>query len=289
MNKFSSKTAILNLTIIGGGYAGAAIAKHFHQQPNFRVQVTTTREEKVEQLQDMADKVVIVRGEDLLGMRKLLEFQDVIISCVAPISDRQVDAEVYRQTYIPLTQNLRKTLKFHPQTQHLIYLSSSSVYGNQQGAWVDETSAVDLENAYNQVLNEAEQNLLSSQQNNSLITILRLGGIYGEGYTLTCRFKKLAGQTMPGSGETFTAWIHLEDIIQSIQFLIEKKATGIVNLVNDFDMTIRELSDKICEIEKVEPILWDDTKPSYRALNARISNKKIKSLGYDFVYPNTIL
>jgi nucleoside-diphosphate-sugar epimerase len=289
MNELSSNQNTIKLTVIGGGYTGSAIAKHFYQQPQFRVQVTTTREERIPELQDIAHKVVIAKGEDPLSLQRLLEFQDVIISCVAPISDRQVDAATYRDTYIPLTQNLHKALKFHPQPQHLIYLSSSSVYGNQQGQWVDETSTVDLENEYNQVLNGAEQNLLLTQQDNNKITILRLGGIYGEGYELISRFKKLAGKTMPGRGNTYTAWIHLEDIIQAIQFIIENQVTGIINLVNDFDLTIQELSDKICAIGELEYILWDDTKPSYRALNARISNQKIKQLGYQLCHPQTII
>lgn len=289
MNKYFSHRTAIRLTVIGGGYTGKAIAKYFYHQPQFRVQVTTTREKKIVELQDCAHKVVIAKGEDPLNLQNILEFQDVIISCVAPISDRQVDAATYRDTYIPLTKNLQRALKFHPHPQQLIYLSSASVYGNHQGQWVNETSSVDLNNDYNKVLNQAEQNLLSIHPDHSKVTILRLGGIYGEGYELIRRFKKLAGKTMPGSGKTYTAWIHLEDIIQAIQFIIENQITGIINLVNDFDLTIQELSEKICALENFEAILWDETKPSYRPLNARISNHKIKQLGYQLRHPHTII
>ncbi|MGB3761535.1 MAG: class I SAM-dependent methyltransferase [Rivularia sp. (in: cyanobacteria)] len=43
-------------------------------------------------------------------------------------------------------------------------------------------------------------------------------------------------------------------------------------------MSIRKLSNEICELAGLEKILWDDTKPSYRSLNARISNERIPLL-----------
>ncbi len=94
---------------------------------------------------------------------------------------------------------------------------------------------------------------------------------------------------MPGSGETFTSWIHLDDIVSALDFLSQRRLGGIYNLVNDFNMTIHELSDEICQRADLEKILWDDTKPSYRSLNARISNEKIKSAGYKLIHPETIV
>ncbi len=54
-------------------------------------------------------------------------------------------------------------------------------------------------------------------------------------------------------------------------------------------MTIRELSDVVCDREDVDRVIWDDTKPSYRLLNAQVSNQKIKALGYQLIHTKTIV
>ncbi|MGB3641138.1 MAG: SDR family oxidoreductase [Rivularia sp. (in: cyanobacteria)] len=282
------QTELDKIAIIGCGYLGTAASRYWCQQ-GCSVTATTTRQERVTELEEIATKVVVMKGEDSQAVKSLLQDQDTVVLSIAPISDRQVDAEAYRQTYIPTAKNLVAALKENNSVKQLIYLSSVSVYGNKNGEWVDETSPVDTQSEYNQVLCEAEQILLNGSREDVKVCILRMGGIYGEGRELIERFAKLAGKNIDGSGETFTSWIHLEDVIAAMDFVIQRRLSGIYNLVNDFNMTIRELSDEICKLGNLEKILWDDTKPSYRSLNARISNEKIKDAGYKLIHPKTII
>lgn len=276
------------IAIVGCGYVGAAVSQYWYQQGR-SVTVTTTRQERVKELEEIATEVVVMKGDDSQAVKSLLQNQDTILLSIAPISNKQVDAGVYRETYIPTAENLVAALKQNSTVNQLIYLSSCSVYGDKKGEWVDETSTVDTSSEYNQVLSEAEQLLLNSANDNLKITILRLGGIYGEKREITKRFARIAGKTMPGSGETSTSWIHIDDIVAALDFLCQRRLGGIYNLVNDFNMTIRELSDKVCDRENLARILWDDTKPSYRFLNARVSNEKIKTAGYKLIYPDKII
>lgn len=287
MHTKSTDTELQKIAIIGCGYVGTAAAQYWCQQ-GYSVTATTTREKRVAELEEIATKVVVMKGEDSQAVKSLLQNRDTVVLSIAPISNKQVDAEAYRQTYIPTAKNLVAALKENKSVKQLIYLSSVSVYGNKNGEWVDETSPVDADSEYNQVLYEAEQLLLSASEDVK-ITVLRLGGIYGEGRELIKRFARLAGKNIDGSGETFTSWIHLEDVIAAMDYISQRRLGGIYNLVNDFDMTIRELSDEICKLGNLERILWDDTKPSYRSLNARISNKKIKAAGYKLIHPDTII
>ncbi|MEO1429281.1 MAG: SDR family oxidoreductase [Cyanobacteria bacterium J06633_8] len=276
------------IAIIGCGYVGTAASCYWYQQGH-SVTVTTTRQERIAELEDIATKVVVMKGGDSQAVKSLLQAKDTVVLSIAPISNKQVDAEVYRETYIPTAKNLVAALQENNSVKQLIYLSSVSVYGNKNGEWVDENSPIDRESEYNQVLSEAEQLLLNSASEDVKITILRLGGIYGEGRELMKRFAKLAGKNIDGSGETFTSWIHLDDVIAAMDYISQRRLGGIFNLVNDFDFNIRELSDKICELGNLEKILWDDTKPSYRSLNARINNQKIKAAGYKLIHPKTIV
>ena len=275
--------------IVGCGYVGMALARYWDRQQGHSVTVTTTRQERVAELEELASQVVVMKGQDSHAVRSLLQNQDTVVLSIAPISDRQVDAEVYRETYIPTAKNLVAALKEAPSVQQVIYISSCSVYGNKKGEWVDETSPIDTNSEYNQVLSEAEHTLLDSASEELKVSILRLGGIYGPKREITKRFARIAGKTIPGSGDTFTSWIHLDDIIGAMDFLCQRRLGGVYNLVNDFNMTIRELSDLVCDRQGLERIIWDDTKPSYRLLNARVSNQKIKAAGYKLIHPETII
>ena len=275
--------------IIGCGYVGTALASYWSQKQDHRVTVTTTRQERVGELEQLANQVVVMKGQDSQAVRSLLPEQDTIVLSIAPISDRQVSAEVYRQTYVPTAKNLVAALKNAPTVKQLIYLSSSSVYGDKKGEWVDETSPVETDGEYSQVLCETERILLDAASEDLKVTILRLGGIYGPKREMMRRFSRIAGKTIPGSGDTFTCWIHLDDIVGAVDFLCERRLGGIYNLVNDFNCTIRELCDRILDQQGLERAVWDTSQPNYRNLNARISNKKIKAAGYKLLHPETII
>lgn len=275
--------------IIGCGYVGTALASYWNQQQGYSVTATTTREERIAELEEVANEVVVMKGQDSHSVRSLLQNHDTVVLSIAPISDRQVDAKVYRETYIPTAKNLVEALKDTGRVKQIVYLSSCSVYGNKKGEWVDENAPVETNSEYNQVLCEAEQILLDSASEDVKVSILRLGGIYGPQRELTTRLGRIAGKTMPGSGETFSCWIHLDDIIAAIDFLCQKRLGGIYNLVNDFNLTIGELCDRVCDLQGFKKIVWDASKPSFRDLNARINNQKIKAAGYQFIHPQTIV
>lgn len=274
--------------IIGCGYVGTAVARYWQQQGHC-VTATTTRQERVSEIEEVAEQVLVVKGNDPNAVQSALHNQDIVLLSVAPVSDRQVDAKEYAETYLPTVKNLVAALRQAPSVKQLIYLSSCSVYGNKKGEWVNEASPVDTESEYNKVLCEAEQVLLDSGSEDVTVCILRLGGIYGPDRELTKRFERIAGKTLPGSGSTFTSWIHLDDIIAAVDFANQNRLRGIYNLVNDFNLTIRELSDQVCDRQGLARIVWDTSQPSFRALNARIDNQKIKAAGYKLIHPDTIV
>ncbi|MEQ8999190.1 MAG: NAD-dependent epimerase/dehydratase family protein [Coleofasciculus sp. B1-GNL1-01] len=277
-----------NVAIIGCGYVGKAVACYWQKQGHF-VTVTTTRKERVTELEEVAAQVVIMTGNDANAVQSVVQNQNTCLLSLAPISTRQVDAEVYRETYIPTAKNVVAALKETSSVKQLIYLSSCSLYGNKNGEWVDENSRIDIDNKYNQVLGEAEQILLSSVREDLSVCILRLGGIYGSGRELMKRLSRLAGKSLPGSGENVGFWIHLDDIVGAVDFAHQHRLNGIYNLVNDLRWTYRDLCDYVCDKQGLERIVWDASQPSFRPLNAQLSNQKIKAAGYTLIHPQTIV
>lgn len=279
----------MNLTIIGCGYVGTAVARYWQQKPGQLVTVTTTRKERVAELEEVATQVVVMKGNDTADVESLVQNQDVIFVSVAPISNRQVDADIYEKTYIPTAKNLVTALRDASSLKQLIYISSCSVYGNTNGEWVNENSPVAPADQHGEVMVQAERILLQASSEKLKVCILRSGGIYGPERELAKRFGKLAGKTLPGTGDSFINWVHLDDIVSAVDFVRENQCQGIYNLVDDTKLTLRELGDRVCDRHSLSKISWDATQPSLRDTNIRVENKKIKVVGYQFIHPDLLI
>ncbi len=277
-----------NIGIIGCGYVGTALADYWQQQGHF-ITATTTTQERLGLLQQLVSQVVVMRGDNLSAMQSLVQNQDTIVVSVAPTADRQVDANIYEDTYLATAKNLARSLSQSSNSKQLIYLSSYSVYGNQDGEWVDENFPVAPKERRGQVLHEAEQILLQSASENHRVCILRLGGIYGIGRELIRRFGSLAGQTLPGTGDRYINWIHLGDIIWAIEFARLNELQGIYNLVDDSKLTVRELIDQICLRYDLPKVTWNPSKLSWQNNSVRVSNQKLKATGFRLIHPQLVI
>ncbi|HSF74578.1 SDR family oxidoreductase [Microcoleus sp. Pol14C2] len=279
----------MKLTIIGCGYVGTALAKYWHPKPDHVVTVTTTSKERVVELEEVAARVVVMKGNDAAAVQSLVQNQDTILVSVAPISDRQVSGETYAETYLPTARNLIASLAGATTSKQVIYLSSCSVYGNQNGDWVDEESLVAPISLHGNILSETEQILLQANRENVRVCILRLGGIYGPGRDMEKRFRSVAGTSLSGTGKNFTNWVHLDDIVSAVEFMREKRCQGIYNLVDDQKITIGELSNQVCNFYNLPQVLWNPSQSSIRGNNVRVRNQKIKAIGYQLIHPNIVI
>lgn len=273
----------LNIGIIGCGYVGTAAARRWREFGH-SITATTTRSDRLEELEQVAQQVVVVKGNDSEALASMVENQDIILLTVGAHK-----SDLYREAYLDTANTLMPILKQSPRVQQLIYTSSYSVYGNQQGAWVDETTPVKPVDDNGKILHRTEQVLLEAQSDRLNVCILRLGGIYGPDRELVRILSRLAGKTRPGSGDDWSNWIHLEDIVEAIAFVCRQRCQGIYNLVNDVPLPMRELLDRLCEQHGVEPITWDPSQPSLRPYHARVSNQKLKRAGFELRYPETLL
>lgn len=275
------------IAIIGCGYVGKAMAKFWHKQGH-SITGTTTRAENLSELEEITDQALIMRGDNGDSVQTVLQDQDTVLICVAPISDRQVNAEEYAQTYLPTVQNIVTALHQNQTVRQIIYISSCSVYGDQKGKLVDENTFLDQEGEHGKILIEAEA-MLQEKPDIITLSILRLGGIYGPGRELDQRLGKLAGKTLPGTGKNWTNWIHLDDIMGAIEFVRQHRFSGTFNLVNDVQLTSQDLCNLICDRQQLERVIWDESKPPFSAVNARVNNHKIKALGYQFIYGDRLI
>jgi nucleoside-diphosphate-sugar epimerase len=271
----------MKLAIIGCGYVGRAVARLWHEAGN-EVTVTTTTRDKVAALQAIASQVVVLRGDDLLALQQVVANQDLVLLSVG---SKQRTPEAYRQAYLETAQNLVKAIQANSDTKQLIYTSSYGMINHQGGDTVDETVAVNPIDEFGEILAQTEQVVLSASKDQVKTCILRLTGIYGQGRELIKIFRRIAGTTHPGTGENYTNWVHIEDIVRAIDFAKDHQLQGIYHLNSDESMTSKEFFQRLLEAHGLPPVTWDSSQTSPRAYNMKLSNQKLKSAGFTLAHP----
>ncbi|PAX52713.1 NAD-dependent epimerase/dehydratase family protein [Brunnivagina elsteri] len=272
----------MNVAIIGCGYVGTAVAKCWQQKMTLMITATTTTPERVLELQNIAQKVVVLQGSDRNGLESVLHGQDCVLLSVAPNRGSS-----YKDTYLQTAETVVEAIK-KSSIKQLIYTSTCSLYGDKKGVLVDEETPTEPESENQRILNQTEQVLLTELKDKLHVCILRLGGIYGVNRELVKIYSRIAGKTRPGDGSEAANWIHLDDIVGAIEFARHYHLQGIYNLVDDANLSSREIIDSVCEVHNLPRVTWDTSQSSDRYYNARISNQKIKDAGYKLIHPQML-
>ncbi len=274
----------MKIVIIGCGYVGSAIARLWQQQGH-QVIVTTTSPEKVATLKTIASEVVIAQGGDLDVLKQVIKDQKIILLCTAA---KQRTVESYRQSYLATAKNIIRAIKDTSSVKQLIYTSSYGILGNKNGAWTDEAAPVEPINELGAILAQTEQVLLSTVKSDLKVCIFRLSGIYGKGRELIKIFRSRAGTNRPGNGRDYTNWIHLDDIVNGIEFARQKQLSGIYNLNSDEILSTGEFFNRLFATHNLPSITWDSSQPSLRPYNLKLDNQKLKAAGFKLVHPQII-
>lgn len=265
--------------ILGCGYVGQAVAQRWRQQ-GLTVTATTTRPDRLPDLQAVANRGLVMRGDDGAAMADLLVGQQVLLVCVG--AGRQAN---YTETYLNTAQTVVNALTHAPDLRQIIFTSTYSVYGNYGGAWVREDDPARPATDNGRILLETEQVLLSAATDQRRVCVFRLGGIYGPGRELAKIYGRSAGTIRPGRGNEASNWVHLEDIVGAIDWAQTHSLSGLYNLVQDEIPTVRDLIDRVGQTYDLAPTQWDPTQPSARPYNVRVSNQRLKAAGYTFQHP----
>jgi len=268
----------MRLAIIGCGYVGSAVARLWQGDD---LTVTTTTPAKVVELEKTSSRVVVLEGNDVASLKQLVADRDVVL---LSIGSKRRTPEIYRQTYLETAQNLVAAIA-NSTVKQLIYTSSYGIINDKSGKTIDETVAVNPKDEFGETLQQTEQVLLSAANSNLKVCILRLTGIYGPGRELIRIFQRVAGTTRPGSGETYTNWIHREDIARAIDFAKDKQLGGLYHLNSDESITMKVFFNKLFQAHNLPPVVWDSSQPNTRSYNMKLSNAKIKNEGFTLAHP----
>ena len=273
----------MNIAVLGAGYVGLnaciALKKKGHV-----LTATTRSEQRLEELYRVADKSIILKDKDLDALTPLiLDHELLLITIGADHSDS------YESAYLENALAIRQIAEENQCSRKLIYTSSTSVYGDHEGLWVDETSELKTTTDQGKILIETERVFQSLHHLGWNVCILRLSEIYGPKRELSSRLKHFEGRFLPGNGSNYSNMIHVEDVVHAIDYSINHQLNGVYNLADDDHPTRKELYEAVVKKFALPSINWDPNYSGYRKGNKRISNHKIKSAGFSFSYPHRIL
>ena len=207
---------------------------------------------------------------------------DYLVYCAAATDH---DEAGYRAAYVQGLLHVLEWLEDYGQTpKHLLFVSSSSVYGQQNGEWVDETSETQAKGYSGQVMLEAEQVALNS---GIPATIVRLTGIYGPGreWLLT---QVRQGYRVAVDPPLYGNRIHADDAAGLLAFLLRhvEKGGSLDKVYIGVDDAPAPLAEVVAWLREYLGVTeWAEDASVRRAGSKQCSNARIKALGWVPTYP----
>ncbi|MCH9770811.1 MAG: sugar nucleotide-binding protein [Betaproteobacteria bacterium] len=188
----------------------------------------------------------------------------------------------YRRNYVEGLKQVIKSIKYINNFQHLFFVSSTSVYGDNNDQFIDEFSETSPKNFRGTILLEAE-NLLNTVKFNS--TVLRLSGIYGSGRNYMIKLSQDA-ESWP-KVDRWTNRINEDDAANFIIFLLNQCLQGEIPeklylLTDKEPVTLFRLLNWIRQNLNLKNKINITSDP---ILGKRLRSSIIPSLKFEYKYP----
>lgn len=275
------------LLIVGAGYVGRALGAKLVEE-GWQVTGWTASEQSALSLEVDGIQSIVgdVGSEDTwrsLDERSPDGFHSVLYCPSSGRGGADAYVNVHRAGVGNLLTYLRSSESKRNKCQ-LLYTSSTSVYGQNDGSVVSERSLTEPTSPTSQILVEAEQRVCAHGG-----TVLRLAGIYGPGRSVHLRKLKAGTATIPGDASRFMNQIRLEDIVGGIEFFLgTTMGQGeIYNVCDNAPCSYKEFYEFLCQkhgkaFPNVSPI---DSNRKRGVTNKRVSNAKLAAMGWKLKYP----
>ena len=262
--------------IAGCGYVGTAAADLFHDA-GWQVEGWTRSAATATQLLAKPYPVIALDFSDRQQVNIRPQNFDLVIQCG---STKGGDAESYRRLYFEGARNLLD--RFVGST--LLFTSSTSVYAQHEGEWVNEQSPAEPAHDTGRILKETEALVLAQGG-----IVARLAGIHGPGRSaILSRF--LRGETtVDPPNDRYLNHVHRDDIASALVLLAETapRQKSIYNVTDDAPNLRSEcyqwLADKLGR--PTDTKAKDVATPKRGRSNKRVSNLKLRECGWTARYP----
>jgi nucleoside-diphosphate-sugar epimerase len=205
------------LLSIGHGYSARALAERLVPQ-GWRIIGTTRSADKADQIAATGVEPVVWPGTDLAAL--VAGFPNILVSA-GPGQDGD-----------PVLNAVQDDIaRAAPDLRWFGYLSTTGVYGDHGGDWVDETTPLSPSTKRGQARVEAEARWQAIPD--LPLHIFRLAGIYGPGRGPFAKVRAGTARRIIKDGQVFSR-IHVDDIAQALELSLRNPDPGaIYNLCDD--------------------------------------------------------
>ena len=279
----------VRVAILGCGYVGLELARQL--EPDHAVVGVRRSDEGLAAVEATGAEAVRADLTDPDALGAVPDVDAVVFA--ASSGGRGADAA--RRIYV---EGLRTVVEAfagrNDPPERLVYTSSTGVYGDHGGDWVDERTPVEPTTEKTRVLAEAERVAREEAPDRGIRgTVVRLAGLYGPDRYRLQRY--LEGPVTEG----YLNMIHRDDAAGVVRFALEGPAADeeVLLAVDDEPVERWTFADWLadeCGVERppkrtLEERLDDDglSERARRRLltSKRCSNDRVRELGYAFRYP----
>ncbi|MBL8865019.1 MAG: SDR family oxidoreductase [Planctomycetia bacterium] len=260
--------------IFGCGYLGARVARVWLDAGRRVAALSRNRGSHLAQ-----SGIEPIRG-DVLDPESLKGLPDAAAVLYAVGFDRTAGKSM-REVYV---EGLRNALRAIRCTGPFLFVSSTSVYGQTDGEWVNEDSPTEPIEESGKIVLEAERTLREFRPD---AIVLRFTGIYGPDRILR-RQALLNGEPLVGDAEKWLNLIHVDDGVQAVLAAERNGKPGETYLVADGEpVRRRDFYTLAAEVLGAPPARFQFPTQPIREANRRIANDKARrELGFVPLYPS---
>lgn len=288
IQKISQKPALKRprLLIIGCGDVGMRLLPLL--TPRFRVFAVTRSTTSHEQIRAFGAIPLQVDLDDRASVQRLQGLAHRVIHLAPPPAQGLLD------------QRTRNVVAILPHGACLVYVSTSGVYGDCSGAWIDETQPLAPRNARAVRRVDAETVLRQwARRHGGKLSILRVPGIYAADRLPLARLHK-GTPALLASEDGYTNHIHAADLAHITQrALFHARPNRVYHAVDDSQLQMAEYFDLVADHfglprpprlsrlecqQAVSPMLWSFMAESRRLRNTRIKRELGVRLRYATVF-----
>jgi len=274
----------MNILILGLGYSAGFFARAALAR-GWEVTGTVRSADKAAELSREGIRTLVFGGFAVSSaLTKAVAEADAVLVSVQPSEDGD-----------PALGPLRAALMAAPNLHWIGYLSTIGVYGDQNGAWIDEATPTAPTNARTRQRVEIEEAWLQlGRDSGKPVQIFRLSGIYGPGRNAITKLRAGTANRLIKPGQVFNR-IHVDDIAGVLMASLTQPRQGaIYNVTDDEPGPPQDVITFAAELTGLTPppeVPFEQAKlspmaASFYGESKRVSNALVKQeFGYAFRYP----
>lgn len=270
-------TSPRHILIVGCGYVGTAIAQRLVASGH-RVTGWVRTDESAALLRAAGFAMLTGDVSQAASWANVPGDVDAVIHCA---SSSKRGAAAYADVY---REGLRFIVRRYPKVR-TIFTSSTSVYAQNEGEVVTETSPAEPTTETGKILRETEQLGIDHG-----VIILRLAGIYGPERSVLLEKLKRGEAVIEGDGMRWINQIHRDDAASAaIHLLTHGKPGEIYNVCDNEPLTYYEYYRRVCDrlFLPIPPFGPINTDRKRGVSNKRVSNAKLRATGWEPQFPSS--